>query len=657
VRRRHGRRSGGLFYHAALLLFAAALAAPDGAGAFSLGKIRVTGDLNERFKAEIPVRVDGRPGLAARVGDQRDYDRVGVARPEFLDRLSVEVADHPLHPGQKIIYLASSEPVQQPSFNLVVKASLGGGIILENYFLALDFRKDLSLDLPASPEEKAEMERIAAELDALRPRPKEKPRPGVTETAPAAPDTAATLDRFRKEEEEAIRQERLAARPAVAPIPSPREIKEVQKPVPAAKAPEPERKIESVTTAVGAASAGAPATDSARQGVYHVKAGDSLYRIARSLGADGADRDRIVVALWTNNKRHFIRGNLHGLLAGRTLDLSGLDETARSIDRAEASRMIAEQWPLWKGQAVAAAEPVRGGEVKVGAGRPLGKIEVPAVRLPYRNKILAALSGWKESFESGDMTAHMQTYSETYRSADTTKKQLPGVKEKRGFGEGHLDIDLEKTELAERGGVIEVTLAVNENSPGAPRKIYFIEEDGVYRIVREDYRAEEKEKEAPKEMAPGEKGQKPFVVHIASFKSKEAARKMVELLQEKGFNAFEVLSFIPGKGNWYRVVVDRFGSVTEADTFSRAIRKNGLSRYTRILRLPFAIRIGPPMDQGAVAGKMDEYSRMGFSTYSLRAGPGGKSAILLGAFDTRRAAMSAMTLLAGIEEPFTVITP
>jgi len=630
-------------FAAGLLVVMAVMFLPVEASAFSLGKIRVTGATNEPFKAEIPVRVDGKAGLSADLGSQKDYERIGVDRPPFLDELSVEVADHPLAPGQKIIYVTSSEPVYQPSFNLIVKASLGGGVIMENYFLALDFQKDLNVDLPASKEEKEAMTKIAAELNSLRPNQPERSEDSSSQEM--------TLEQIRKEEEAAVREDEAKTgrqtsfkrpeKPIFRDKPkheTPEPETEPEAPMPEALKPNPEPALATKATPKPGPTVGeAGLLPVSGQGTYMVKSGDSLYKIAKLLGASRRNLDVVVVALWQNNHQHFIKGNIHGLLSGRRLDYSRVNETSRTMTKAEARRIIMEQWPRWRDQhgVIATAEVSPG-------------------KFTFRSKILATLTKWRNSYERGDMKTYLDTYSDSYKVGDVTKQNLAEVSERSGFGKGEMDINFEKVSMTRQGNVIAVTLPGNTEGKSAARKIYFVQEGERYRIVREENaKAGKKLGKAPEPTINGF----PYVVHVASFKNEGAAKKMVDLLRKKGFNAFEVLSFVPGKGNWYRVVVNRFASVAEANNFSGVVKKNGLSRYTRILNLPYAIQLGEPITRKEAAAKMTEYSKRGFSTYSLKLGDDGKTSILLGAFDSEQSARNALAALAGLDEPYSVIKP
>ncbi|MBI5749061.1 MAG: hypothetical protein HZA00_08040, partial [Nitrospinae bacterium] len=128
-----------------LFLASCILHLASNADAFSIGAIEVKSSLNEGFRAEIPVYVDGQSGLDVSIGNEDDYAKLGIERIKIVDSLSLVL--EPVDKERVIIKLSSSKPINQPSFNLIIKAVQNGGTILENYFLAIDFQKSLSLNL------------------------------------------------------------------------------------------------------------------------------------------------------------------------------------------------------------------------------------------------------------------------------------------------------------------------------------------------------------------------------------------------------------------------------------------------------------------------------------------------------------------------------
>lgn len=130
-----------------LSIFLACIINTPLANAFSFGKIEIK--RTENFIAEIPVNVDGQSGLQVSIGSEKDYARFGIQRDKAIDNLSLYT--EPLDKNRVIIKVYATQPINQPSFNLVIRASLSGGSILEKYFVS-DFPKTVSLPPPLRDE-------------------------------------------------------------------------------------------------------------------------------------------------------------------------------------------------------------------------------------------------------------------------------------------------------------------------------------------------------------------------------------------------------------------------------------------------------------------------------------------------------------------------
>ena len=428
------------------------------AEAFSLGKIRVTGAFDKKFKAEIPARTDGREDLFVIVGKQSDYRRVGVERPEFLDRLNIQIADHPSVPGQKIIYVTSPTPIYEPSFNLIIKAKLGGGVIIENYFLAVDFQQNLAMETE-SEEKRLALSKVAEEMKALRsgmappeplpevikkepeiesdpepiperllrPEPKPEPKPEIVVKPAPEPVYAdrskrAILEQIRAEEEAAEKEFEKPEPVIVRKSPKPVEKKTVAalppqqrptkikappvEPEPAPK-PEPTRRVvpapvekpvirkTPVVVKTSVVPHGSTLTFAEPPGdvSYEVVSGDSLYKIVKKFRANRIERDRIVAAIWLENKSRFIRGNIHGIRQGAVLDMAKVIATAKNLSDTEAKHIIKSQWTDWKNRAKAPTSVVA---TKIGGGKkPTTRITVAANKIPFRDAALSALADWE----------------------------------------------------------------------------------------------------------------------------------------------------------------------------------------------------------------------------------------------------------------------
>ncbi|VAX23872.1 hypothetical protein MNBD_NITROSPINAE04-196 [hydrothermal vent metagenome] len=601
-----GNISTNLFASLVILLMVFASARAE---AFSLGAIRVTGAFNKQFKAEIPVRTDGRKGLAVWLGSERDYKKLGVKRPSFLGSLTVQVADHPTLPKQKIVYVTSSEPIYQPSFNLVIKASMGGGMILENYFLAVDFQKNLSLELPSSKDEEQEaIEKLAKRLAAKKQPKKKKP---------------ATLENIRMEEEKAVQRKETATsfvknekkkarspvktpapvirqdlKPAKAMTKEPAPITPVTTPKPIVTAKPIQQKpvvvdvdteVVSLSEPVKPAGGVLPVFSDPGANVFAVKRGDSLYKIARKLGAERKDYNRVVVALWKENHKSFIKGNIHGLMAGAKIKYGNVNETVKSITVAEARKIINDQWPEWTNKLRVA--PPRKVTKKIIAQPKL--IKIPARKMALRSSALAALSDWSKTQNLDD------------------------------------ELDLDSAVIVSRDGITEVIVSAKQKE-GDKTKVYTIrlsKVDGKYEVV-----------EAVKPDSGGEPSGRPFVLHVASYTSAEPASRLIKFLRLKGHNAYEVSNTLKDGKDWLRVVISRYNTLADADRAAKKIKRSGVSKYTRILMLPYAIRIEEPVTRKIAERKIKELAVRGIYAYTLKNDSDDSVAVLVGAYASEKEA-------------------
>jgi hypothetical protein len=74
-----------------------------------------------------------------------------------------------------------------------------------------------------------------------------------------------------------------------------------------------------------------------------------LYSVVQTLGAPTEALWQTVVLIWQANKTQFAGGNMHGLQSGTYLAIPPtLPEEIATLSKAEAQRMVAEQWEAWQ---------------------------------------------------------------------------------------------------------------------------------------------------------------------------------------------------------------------------------------------------------------------------------------------------------------------
>lgn len=81
-------------------------------------------------------------------------------------------------------------------------------------------------------------------------------------------------------------------------------------------------------------------------------------------------------------------------------------------------------------------------------------------------------------------------------------------------------------------------------------------------------------------------GEAVYSIQVAAATEKSTADETAEQMNRMGHNAFVRLENIPGKGNWYRVYVERFASKAQADKEAASLKLLGLLNdyYVRSLK-------------------------------------------------------------------------
>lgn len=123
-----------------------------------------------------------------------------------------------------------------------------------------------------------------------------------------------------------------------------------------------------------------------------VEKGMPLYNIALALGASNEVLWQTIVLIWQANKAQFTSGNMHGLQSGAYLVIpTTLAEGIAALGKAEAQRLVAEQWEAWQ-------MPQRA----VGSRQPGGPSRQEPVVLPQEPTLRTAITpAVKESPAAG----------------------------------------------------------------------------------------------------------------------------------------------------------------------------------------------------------------------------------------------------------------
>ncbi|QTR49960.1 FimV/HubP family polar landmark protein [Candidatus Thiothrix anitrata] len=102
-----------------------------------------------------------------------------------------------------------------------------------------------------------------------------------------------------------------------------------------------------VSTAAQPQAAPAPAPVNSGRNTYHVKSGDTLFRVASRLQRPGVSNEQMMMALFRANPGAFINRNINNLRAGVTLKAPSSADVSK-VSRAEARRHIRQQNAEWR---------------------------------------------------------------------------------------------------------------------------------------------------------------------------------------------------------------------------------------------------------------------------------------------------------------------
>ncbi len=289
---------------AGVLVFLGSFLAAQVASALSLGDLSLKSELNQPFKAVIPVRDAGDLSVGQvniKLASVEDFEKAGVEYAYFLGNLKFTVSLS--GEGDGMVMVTSHEPIVEPYLNFLVEARWPTGRMLREYTVLLD--------LPVIGEEKTAAVEVAAggvATQAVAAKP--APEPVVTTTVIEEPA------------------------PASGSGPQPRSGEE-RKALPQA----------------GATSE------------YRVQHDDTLWEIAaRVRPSENVSVQQTMLALLRNNPEAFIDNNINRLKSGYVLRLPN-EEEANAMSQSAVISEIKRQNAVWRGQpapAPAAAAPAAG---------------------------------------------------------------------------------------------------------------------------------------------------------------------------------------------------------------------------------------------------------------------------------------------------------
>jgi len=569
--------------------FALILSGGDSWG-LGLGEIRVKSQFDKGFVALIPLFLtEADTNIMIAVGSKTDYDLIQVARPLFADLFKFEVGDDPDRPGGKAITVTSPDPINATSFNLVVRVSTGSDSMMENYFLAMDFKKSLSIDLPPTQAE------------------------GTVPPEQSAPVKTA------KAEKKAVKQKSAPAPKASAPKP---------------KEEKPRAETGSVKTAPQWDEKTSPAyaivNIDADQGknMVVVRSGVTLFRIARSLNPSKNNIRKIVAAIYLENREKFVNGKIDDFNVGSVLSYNKVNEIAATLSAKDVTEIL-----LSKGKALEKPEKT---EKPLPTPQPTATAPTAVKGEVTDAEVIDFLEKWRKDWESNS-PGLADYYSDDFKSTDggaksawiDFKKQVVGTN-------SNITITLENLRIARAGTLIgahfEQGFKSDRYSSTGRKKVLMRRFPSGLKITGELFVAT---READSRNI--------WAVLVASHGDKDSAAKHIGGIT--GATAYEAGSFLGAPP--YQILAGRFNSKKGAEEFEKKLINSG-EKDAKVVRFPFSIRLAVFKDKGTMASFMEQLKKDGYSPYRMGKNSGGKTeyAVYLGAFETRALAENAITALA-----------
>ncbi len=620
------------------------------ASALGLGEIRVKAAFNNGFAAEVPVLWERAEGpISAQIGSTKDYKTLELKKPDFIDTLQITIVpDLSRGPDEQLLLITSTKPIQHPSFNLVIRASAGGGTIMESFFMVMDFKKSLSLGLP----DNEDIEEVI-----IKPQIARKPEVSNKETGPIVEDKAKEMNQLSSikqslEPELPKTAMKLAETAIETPTPpvKPKADKEepplketvehlieTKKQLEAKKAREnlPVESDSLIEPLVLVVTQRPPAPEvELKDSEFYVRQGDYLYKIAKKLGVFKKHYEKAILSLFENNKKAFINSNINLIKVGAILDTSSIRDMIGQKDIAEffiTPDIISTNFRKNKG---------------------LVEFDLPVTEHVASEDIYSFLGKWKDHWVSKDKAAIADDYDENFIDPKGRKRST-FLRSRYAFNRNqkNIRIMLENVSIVRSGSFVSIYFTQRFQSKRFSsvglKRIKIRESDTGLKIISEQF--------IPNRVAGGSH---PWIVYLAYSKHFKVSKKNIQTLRDAGYQAFEAETYRNLGSNGYRILVGRTSTKMLANRLANQLKNDG-NLFAKILKLPFALKAVTDGTKEATEKTFEKLLEKGYSPYLLETMDNEKPAyrVYIGAFENREKAGYALKKLKDYDFEFRIATP
>lgn len=111
-------------------------------------------------------------------------------------------------------------------------------------------------------------------------------------------------------------------------------------------------------------------------------------------------------------------------------------------------------------------------------------------------------------------------------------------------------------------------------------------------------------------------GAYPYTIQVSAYRDPASSFRDATSLSAEGDPAFACPVSIPGKGDWNRVFIGAYRSLTEARESAAALKKKNFS-YVQVFRKPFAVQVGLFDSKPAAHEIITRLRTKGYTAYTL----------------------------------------
>lgn len=582
--------------------------------AFSMGPINVKSAFGTRFHAEIDLMTDDDAPVEVTIGTPEDYERLQVNRLKIVDDLRIEIS-LAVDAGKRLIKIVSDKSLFFPSFNLVIRAAQGGGTLIENYLITVDFQKSVSLstregETTGVKQRQPQPELKSKPVDSLKTPETEKIKTAKVEKnartaagersfpVPArSPEIKSRPATAGKPPAAIIPPSRQAFRAPLSPALSPRLFSELTPARDLRKKLRP-RQGEAADEALsepGQALGTFPVRllDQPGSGLASTKihgpltSGETLMEIAKNLKVGPASGVMVSVAIWLDNWDKFILGNIHGIKKGAVLNLGNLQARLEQLTQKTARLVFINHWREWKIIRRILSKPIRDHTV-------LGEWETApaAERISGRKEAFRLLEAWRQSWESEDIDRHMSSFSKAFRMK-TARRGKVGFQDWKKFKLAmfrrydRVRIEVRRPKLIQMGERLTASFDQSFNSEKfksfGHKKLELVRDGQGWKIISERFRLKPRAEKSSLSL---------YVIHVSSHADARSAQKAAGRWSKLGLSAYFTPLNLTRDRAVYRVFVGRFSERSLAEQIAKSLRKQKVGRYAIASPIPYSLIAG-----------------------------------------------------------------